>query len=76
MTAAGFAICRTSGFTEGETPGSRISLTDNRLSVDILRGYIVAEAAIVATVTTEHGFDLSNVAFYFRSFEALNTKSF
>jgi hypothetical protein len=75
MTAAGFAICRTSGFTEGEKPGSQFSLTDNRLSVDILRGNLVAEVAIAATVKPEHGFDLSHVAFHFRSFEALNANS-
>jgi len=60
------------GCPQGETPSTRISLTDIRLSVDILRGDLVSEIAIIATVKPEHGSDLSHVAFHLHSFEALN----
>lgn len=63
------------GCPQGETPSTRISLTDIRFSVDILRGYLVAEVAIVATVKPEHGPDLSHVAFHLYIFEALNADS-
>jgi len=46
-----------------------------RLGVDILRGYLVAEVAIVVTVKPERGSDLSHVAFHLHSFEALNANS-
>jgi len=63
------------GCARGEKPGTRISLTDIRLSVDILCGYLVAEIAIVASVKPEHGYDLSHMDFHLHSFEALNTNS-
>lgn len=58
------------GCPQGETTRTGISLTDIRLCVDILRGYLVAEVAIVATVKPERGFDLSHVAFHLHSFES------
>jgi hypothetical protein len=59
----------------GETPGTIISLTDIRLSVDILRGYLVAEVTIVATVKQEYVSYLPHMVFHHHSFESLNVNS-
>jgi len=69
------AFTRLWGCAQGETPVTRISLTDIRLSVDILCGYLVTEIAIVATVKPEHVYDLYHVFFHLHSFEALNPNS-
>ena len=52
-----------------------ISVTDIRLSVELLRGYLVAEVAMVATVKPELGSDISYAVFHLHSFEVLNVNS-
>lgn len=70
MSADGFAICRTLGLSTGRD--TVIFITDIRLSVDILRGHLVVEVKIVATVKQEYVSDLPHVPFHRHSFEVLN----
>jgi hypothetical protein len=75
MSAAGFAFAGLRGCPQDETPSNRISVTGIRLSVDILRGDLVDEVAILATVEPEHGSDKSHAVFLLHNFEALNANS-